>query len=97
MMWTTHNHSQACYPPDLTGDERALIAPLILPAKPGNPRMVDLREMINGSYAWHRMPVPSNSDGPCRPVGRCTIISIRGFIAPCVYVAVENQVQVAPH
>ena len=36
------------YPTDLTGDEWALLAPLIPPAKPGGrPRSVDAREVVN--------------------------------------------------
>jgi transposase len=53
-MWTKENRrrydrSGLRYDSDLTDDEWAEIAPLILPAKPGgNKRSVDLREVVNG-------------------------------------------------
>jgi transposase len=53
-MWTSENRarydrSKLRYPSDLTGDEWALVAPLIPPARPGgNKRTVDVREVVNG-------------------------------------------------
>jgi len=53
-MWTTKNRgrydrSQLRYPSDLTGDEWALVEPLIRPARRGsNRRHVDVREVMNG-------------------------------------------------
>ena len=53
-MWTTENRarydrSKLRYPSDLTGDEWAIIGPLIPPAKRGgNKRTVNLREVVNG-------------------------------------------------
>jgi transposase len=53
-MWTAQNRrrydrSQLRYPSDLTDDEWAYVAPLILPAKSGgNKRSVDVREVMNG-------------------------------------------------
>lgn len=53
-MWTQENRSlyersKLRYPSDLTGEEWALIAPLIPPAKHGgNKRTVNEREVVNG-------------------------------------------------
>jgi putative transposase len=52
------------YPTDLTDKEWALIAPLLLPAKPGGrPRSTDLREgftalssWLRSGGAWHLLP-----------------------------------------
>jgi transposase len=53
-MWTTenrarYNRDKLRYPSDLTDDEWALVAPLILPAKRrGNRRHVVVGEVMNG-------------------------------------------------
>src|SRR2546428_6283258 len=53
-MWTAQNRgrydrSKLRYPSDLTGDEWALVEPLIPPARRGgNKRHVDVREVMNG-------------------------------------------------
>ncbi len=53
-MWSTENYgrydrSRLRHPTDLTDDGRALIGPLIPPARRGgNKRTVDVREVVDG-------------------------------------------------